>query len=279
VADARTWRIARVSGGLHCTLIASALAACADVDFGSDGAGGAPTSGSPSAESATTTSGTGPSTTGPGGSGACANKRCGDDGQGGLCNGRPMLPSWTVTLNDRPLAMLADPATHTDVPMIVGSNRDENKIFMALDPRLVRTVAGTPVGLRDPEAYDRLARYRSALWKADGVDDLASVLSRHGAPVFAYRWVWDVQGRAYGVVDLSRILGASHGLEIPFVFGHFDVGPQSGILFHERNEKERLALSARMMRFWAEFARTGDPGKGLPGKGLDDPSVAHQVRA
>ena len=169
---------------------------------------------------------------------------------------------------------LADPATHTDVPMIVGSNRDENKIFMAFDPRLVRTVAGTPVGLRDPEAYDRLARYRSALWKADGVDDLASVLSRHGAPVFAYRWDWDEQGRAYGVVDLSRILGASHGLEIPFVFGHFDVGPQSGVLFHERNEKERLALSARMMRFWAEFARTGDPGKGLPGKGLDDPSVA-----
>jgi para-nitrobenzyl esterase len=169
---------------------------------------------------------------------------------------------------------LADPATHTDVPMIVGSNRDENKIFMAFDPRLVRTVAGTPVGLRDPEAYDRLARYRSALWKADGVDDLASLLSRHGAPVFAYRWDWDEQGRAYGVVDLSRILGASHGLEIPFVLGHFDVGPQSGILFHERNEKERLALSARMMRFWAEFARTGDPGKGLPGKGLDDPSVA-----
>ena len=164
---------------------------------------------------------------------------------------------------------LADPATHTDVPMIVGSNRDENKIFMAFDPRLVRTVAGTPVALRDPEAYDRLARYRAALWKADGVDDLATLLARHGAPVFAYRWDWDEQGRAYGVVDLSRILGASHGLEIPFVLGHFDVGPQSEKLFHARNERERLALSARMMRFWAEFARTGDPGKSL-----DDPSVA-----
>jgi para-nitrobenzyl esterase len=164
---------------------------------------------------------------------------------------------------------LADPATHTDVPMIVGSNRDENKIFMAFDPRLVRTVAGTPVALRDPEAYDRLARYRAALWKADGVDDLATLLARHGAPVFAYRWDWDEQGRAYGVVDLSRILGASHGLEIPFVLGHFDVGPQSEKLFHERNERERLALSARMMRFWAEFARTGDPGKSL-----DDPPVA-----
>jgi para-nitrobenzyl esterase len=164
---------------------------------------------------------------------------------------------------------LADPATHTDVPMIVGSNRDENKIFMAFDPRLVRTVAGTPVALRDPEAYDRLARYRAALWKADGVDDLATLLARHGAPVFAYRWDWDEQGRAYGVVDLSRILGASHGLEIPFVLGHFDVGPQSENLFHARNERERLALSARMMRFWAEFARTGDPGKSF-----DDPPVA-----
>jgi para-nitrobenzyl esterase len=158
--------------------------------------------------------------------------------------------------------LLSDPATHHDVPVIVGSNRDENKIFMAFDPRYVRTVGGIPVGLRDADDYDRVAKYRALLWKADGVDDLASVLARHGAPVWAYRWDWDEQGKAYGVVDLSRIIGAAHGLEIPFVFGSFDLGPQSGLLFDADNEGPRLDLSRRMMGYWAEFARSGRPGDG-----------------
>jgi para-nitrobenzyl esterase len=162
--------------------------------------------------------------------------------------------------------LLADPATHIDVPVIVGSNRDENKIFMAFDPRHVRTVGGIPVGLRDAEAYDREAGYRALLWKADGVDDLVSLLARHGAPAYAYRWDWDEQGKAYGVVDLSRIIGAAHGLEIPFVLGHFDLGPQSSLLFDRDNEAPRLALSRQMMGYWAEFARSGRPGAaGQPG--------------
>ena len=159
-------------------------------------------------------------------------------------------------------ALLADPATHIDVPVMVGSNRDENKIFMAFDPRHVRTMGGIPIGLRDPEAYDREARYRALLWKADGVDELASLLARHGEPAYAYRWDWDEQGKAYGMVDLSRIIGAAHGLEIPFVLGHFDLGSQSGLLFNDGNEAGRIALSERMMDFWADFARTGDPGTG-----------------
>ena len=162
--------------------------------------------------------------------------------------------------------LLADPATHIDVPVIVGSNRDENKIFMAFDPRHVRTVGGIPVGLRDAEAYDREAKYRALLWKADGVDELAAVLARNGAPVYAYRWDWDEQGKAFGMVDLSRIIGAAHGLEIPFVLGHFDLGAQSSLLFDEDNEAPRLALSRQMMGYWAEFARSGRPGTaGQPG--------------
>lgn len=158
--------------------------------------------------------------------------------------------------------LLADPARHHDVPVIVGSNRDETKIFMAFDPRHVRTVGGIPIGLRDADAYEREARYRGLLWKADGVHDLAAVLSRHGAPAWAYRWDWDEQGTAFGVVDLSRIIGAAHGLEIPFVFGHFDLGDRSELLFTDRNAPARLDLSARMMAYWAEFARRGDPGDG-----------------
>jgi|LauGreDrversion4_2_1035121.scaffolds.fasta_scaffold01475_11 para-nitrobenzyl esterase len=159
-------------------------------------------------------------------------------------------------------ALLADPATHIDVPTILGTNRDEPKIFMAFDPRLVRSAFGLPYALRDPANYEREARYRSLLWKADGVDSIAERLATNGAPAYAYRWDWDEQGNAYGMIDLSMVVGAAHGLEIPFVFGFFDLGPRSELLFHERNEAGRLELSARMMGYWAEFAATGNPGRG-----------------
>lgn len=164
--------------------------------------------------------------------------------------------------------LLADPATHVDVPVVLGTNRDEPKIFMAFDRRLVRSAAGLPFALRDAAAYDREARYRSLLWKADGVDSIADVLARHGAPAWAYRWDWDEQGKAFGFVDLSRIVGAAHGLEIPFVFGFFDVGPQGKLLYHEDNAEARLALSQRMMAYWAGFARDGDPGRGSDNQGI-----------
>ncbi|MGA1423309.1 MAG: carboxylesterase/lipase family protein [Steroidobacteraceae bacterium] len=164
--------------------------------------------------------------------------------------------------------LLADPNQHHDVPVILGTNRDEPKIFMAFDPRHVRTAFGLPISLKDPVRYDQEARYRSLLWKADGVDSLASVLAEHGAPAWGYRWDWDEQGRAFGLVDISRIVGAAHGLEISFVLGQFDLGPQSNLLFHEDNESARLQLSERMMGYWAEFARHGEPRRGGRDDGL-----------
>ena len=61
------------------------------------------------------------------------------------------------------------------------------------------------------------------------------------------------------------MLGASHGLEIPFVFGHFDLGKSGNVIFDEAGRDAREALAARMMSYWARFAATGDPGAGREG--------------
>ena len=44
-----------------------------------------------------------------------------------------------------------------------------------------------------------------------------------------------------------RLLGAAHGFEIPFVFGHWDLGSQGKLLFSAANEPGRAALSQQMM--------------------------------
>ena len=80
--------------------------------------------------------------------------------------------------------------------------------------------------------------------------------------VGAYRWDWDEEGKRLGFIDVSQLLGAAHGIEIPFVFGHWELGASSSSIFDEANEKGRVALSDAMMAYWARMAYDGDPGTG-----------------
>jgi para-nitrobenzyl esterase len=161
--------------------------------------------------------------------------------------------------------LLADPARHLALPTILGTNRDEPKLFMAFDPRLVGTVVGAPLWIRDVAAYEREAGYRSALWRANGVERPARALAGAGSPTWTYRFDWRDEGRRFGVLDLGRLVGAAHGLEIPFVLGSFDTTPGHDMLFTTANRPGRERLSAEMMSYWAEFAARGRPGRGRDG--------------
>ena len=83
--------------------------------------------------------------------------------------------------------------------------------------------------------------------------------------VFVYRFDWDEEPRLLGV-DLGTYVGAAHGFEIPFVFGHWDLGGQGNVIFDAANQAGREVLSDQMMSYWANFARTGDPGRGRRGE-------------
>ncbi len=162
--------------------------------------------------------------------------------------------------------LLADPARHLALPVILGTNRDEPKLFMAFDPRLVGSVAGTPLWIRDAAAYEREAEYRSMLWRANAVDRPARSLAGAGSPTWAYRFDWRDEGRRFGILDLGRLVGAAHGLEIPFVFASFDTTPGHGMLFTDANRASREVLGGQMMSYWAEFAAHGNPGRGRDGQ-------------
>jgi para-nitrobenzyl esterase len=154
---------------------------------------------------------------------------------------------------------------YNQVPVITGTNRDENKLFLYTDDAHVRQLFGLIPRLRDPENYQREASYLSRGWKANAVDQIAPLLlEAQGPSVYAYRFDWDELPTLFGS-DLGEILGAAHAFEIPFVFGHFDLGRAAEFLYTEDNEASRQALSERMMSYWAEFAYSGDPGQGRDG--------------
>jgi para-nitrobenzyl esterase len=155
------------------------------------------------------------------------------------------------------------PSGWNAVPVVLGTNRDEVKLFLSFSPEHVRRCAILPY-LRDAERYERVARYQSRAWKASGADELATAIAGGGTPVWVYRFDWDEEPTLLWS-DLGRILGAAHGLEIPFVFGHFELGRLGGALFTQENEAGRVALSEQMTSYWAALAYAGDPGRGRQG--------------
>jgi para-nitrobenzyl esterase len=88
--------------------------------------------------------------------------------------------------------------------------------------------------------------------------------ARRAPPVYAYRFDWDEEPQVLWA-DFSKMLGAAHALEIPFVFGLFDFGRMNRLLWDEERIPARDALSEAMMSYWAQFAYTGDPGRGRSG--------------
>jgi para-nitrobenzyl esterase len=156
-------------------------------------------------------------------------------------------------------------AAYQRVPVILGSNRDEQKLFLSRDPEHVRLILGFYPYLRDPERYQITSDYMSRAWKANSVDELARRMRPvQGPTVFAYRFDWDEEPRLL-LADLSFLLGAAHLFEVPFVFDHWDLGPRSAMFFVDDNEPGRIELSSAMMSYWAQFAYTGDPGSGRDG--------------
>jgi para-nitrobenzyl esterase len=176
-----------------------------------------------------------------------------------------MFRDGTVLPAEDPLVALGRDAGHAHVPVLVGTNRDENKLFMFASPALVRRWFGVIPRLRDAATYQLDAEYLARLWKATGADEPAAALSAsQREPVFVYRFDWDEEPTILGA-DLPQMLGAAHGFEIPFVFGHFDLGREASRIFTADNAQGREALSSQMMGYWAQFARTGDPGRGTAG--------------
>ena len=85
--------------------------------------------------------------------------------------------------------------------------------------------------------------------------------------MFAYRFDWD-ELRNVVSLDLGSLFGAAHAFEIPFMFGNFDLIDRTMVIDAEA-KPARNSLSASMMSYWANFAYTGNPGRGRDGREIE----------
>jgi para-nitrobenzyl esterase len=168
-----------------------------------------------------------------------------------------------VIRDGEPVDLFGTPGGYSAVPVIAGTNRDESKLFYAFDSPHVSRTFGFPTGFESERLYDMEGEYGGLVWRAQGADEPISAMRRvQGPSAWAYRFDWDEEGRLLGL-DLSKLLGAAHALELLFVFGVTDLGFANHFFFDDRESAEELS---RVMRsYWTNFAHTTEPGRGQAG--------------
>ena len=159
-----------------------------------------------------------------------------------------------------------------DVPMIVGTNRDEMALMLLFDTRYRADGGETTdddvrarVGRLTPEADSLIELYRRNRPGAAPADILMAILSDRmrlsaiklaerkiasgPAPVFMYLFTFEsplFEGR----------VKSFHGLEVPFVFDCVDRAPMAG------DSADAVNLAAGVSDAWIAFARDADPNHG-----------------
>ncbi|WP_156032600.1 carboxylesterase/lipase family protein [Parvularcula oceani] len=172
-----------------------------------------------------------------------------------------VLPRGPFTPEASPLA--------ADIPLLIGTNKDENTLFLAFDPgfgAITMEDFEAEVRKRYPESADEvietfkatypdyeppylMAALDTADWFWLNTLKLADRKLEQDPPVYVYRMDWG-----------HNFLKAAHALELSFVFGTFDyirdfVGPGEG----------PARMTEQMQPAWAAFAHTGDPNHaGIP---------------
>ena len=182
----------------------------------------------------------------------------------------PLLTSDNIVIPESGLrASLFNKDIVNKVPTIAGSNRDEVKLWLAtaeyfveLDFSAVGSLLNIPnVKLKDEDAFEAFNYYRSSAWKIRGVDiPLKGLYESGNSNLYAYQYDWD-DHRRYVVADFKKLIGAAHATEIPLLAGNAKlVGgyPLSDLIYPAG--RSRLFTSRNMMRFWTNFAKSGEPG-------------------
>ncbi|TDP99297.1 MULTISPECIES: carboxylesterase/lipase family protein [unclassified Leifsonia] len=182
-------------------------------------------------------------------------------------------------LPEAPIRVLSD-GRGMPVPLLIGSTHDEATLFRLMRSPLLpirrtalrrmfdamrseqeRGGASLPERERVLSAYGRRRPARGVRVATDIAFRMPALWVAAGhcavAPTHLYRFDF--------APPLLRItgVGASHATDLPYVWGEFDALPRDpSFLLGGRRTAE--AVSERMRRRWADFARTGVPGTGWP---------------
>uniref|UniRef100_A0A8C4PI15 Carboxylesterase 5A n=1 Tax=Equus asinus TaxID=9793 RepID=A0A8C4PI15_EQUAS len=176
--------------------------------------------------------------------------------------------------------------TFNPIPSIIGVNNHECGFLLPMEfpeilgdsnkslaLRLIHTILHVPVQhlhlVANEYFYNKHSLFEIRNSFLDLLGDVffvvpALVTAQYHRDAGASVYFYEFQHRPHCLKDIKpAFVKADHSDEIRFVFGGAFLKGDV-VMFEGATEEERL-LSRKMMRYWANFARTGDPnGEGLP---------------
>ena len=181
-----------------------------------------------------------------------------------------LVPILDGVLLPAPPETLLIPGAFADVPILTGIDGDEASAFSgplvkSMSQAAWRALLKKTVGALTPR-FATLYPADTAAQRARSARQLHHDLGL--AALCAWSEVWRTHARspAYGYLfdhlepgPQSSRWGIFHSSELPYVFGNLDAAPQRRFTATDRE------ISARLMRYWIDFVKTGNPnGAGLP---------------
>jgi para-nitrobenzyl esterase len=181
---------------------------------------------------------------------------------------RPVIDGWVIPEN--PWSMFSA-GKQQKVPLLIGTNADEGTIFVYPDPKVLsmsdQDYQESIKSQYQDHATDVLALFPAATrWDVPAaVSKLRTIMSfsagaLHAADTTSMNTQQVYMYQFTRVPDTAlKLFGAFHGLEIFYVFSNLSAGYVS----IPDNRADTL-LSQEMMKYWTNFAISGDPnGPGL----------------
>jgi para-nitrobenzyl esterase len=162
--------------------------------------------------------------------------------------------------------------TAAGVNLMIGTTKDENALLFAGSPELRRMTESevrerlAPVFKEkldvvlnaykktrpDATPWDLIIGITSEGRRLDSIKVAERKCAGSATPVFMYLFTWQSNYQDY-------LFKSAHGMEVPFIFGTYDVVAMTGY------SPDRPALSATMINSWSAFARSGNPSHpGIP---------------
>ncbi|MDE2450147.1 MAG: carboxylesterase family protein [Gammaproteobacteria bacterium] len=193
-----------------------------------------------------------------------------------------LVPIVDGVLLPGPPEKLLVPGSFADVPILAGIDADEATAFSA---PLVSTLSQAAWKALLEKTFGPLAPRFASLYpagtsaeRAHSARQLHRDLGLAGLYAWSSAWTAHAHSRLYGYLfdhlepgpESSR-WGIFHSSELSYVFGTLGAAPERHFTAADR------ALSARLMHYWADFVKTGNPnGAGLtvwPAMAQGDPDV------